>query len=808
MSFSMQHSSTMTQERTPKTPRSIVRNHSPYCESTGPIVQEGFVAARVRALQGFSDQAQTLHRSHTPITPCPRPSIGLKSVLVGTKKPNIGSIDPFHNQFLAKEHRTLLSAPGGSASFADVALIFQRQEQQPSLRPAMSSKSDIKDRGTETPTTLFEDNVASSHAQRNHVKAPRTPYESVSKIDQADNVPAENSSPAEISIFSPHAIQADLVEPRATWGCLPQTEDRNNDCIHEQDLKPRGSIADKLGSMVEWGWVGGDRLGILDYEDGFASHSTEPKNQIRDPRLNSESAPYETPRLKKVASSSDSSASTAEIRTEMQHSTGQATPPHSKHKEPEAFVYCGPQKGRKRQAKRSSAVQTPQRSSSDFGVRHRETELASPRGMRRARTMQYLGHSTSIHSQLQSEAPPSIWSSHAWDYRSSGLDHYPTKSPPSRECSIIESGFDLTMLRDEQLDPDAPALSKDTSTRCSTSETKESARSTSRSTSFFRRFPWYKVALIDKQPVIHSLSKGDCGNRTSRTARVVQHDPPFNQIELSQHVSKSYTPTECPRGEGTNSPNMRIPPHQDPIDQQAVDVKTLYCKASSQPTIELVKSQNEMNEQQPPESIQTALERPQDSYAASLTIGDERLSKSPHLIVKDVIGHKQGSKMTRPPGTQPRDPSQSGTMDANFESLRQGDVQQSLQSQGPKMKQHSQTQSYTFSHRKPTKRRADTRTETGSSSSEVTRPEKGFSAGASLDLQPRSEVVNFAPKCVGNGTGSLPTSVHESEEDGPPRRGVQGRGKGIKKIQVTVTFDGAEDLVVDAMLRKRYRREH
>ena len=71
----MQHRSlTRTREWAPQTPaseRSIVRNHSPYCESTGPIVQEGFVASRIRALQDLHNKAQSTAHSRSPMIPCP-----------------------------------------------------------------------------------------------------------------------------------------------------------------------------------------------------------------------------------------------------------------------------------------------------------------------------------------------------------------------------------------------------------------------------------------------------------------------------------------------------------------------------------------------------------------------------------------------------------------------------------------------------------------------------------------------------------------------------------------------------------------
>lgn len=68
-SFTTQHPSIMMKERTLQTPassRSIIRNHSPYCEPTGPLVQEGFVTARIQALQGFSTREQIATRSHAP----------------------------------------------------------------------------------------------------------------------------------------------------------------------------------------------------------------------------------------------------------------------------------------------------------------------------------------------------------------------------------------------------------------------------------------------------------------------------------------------------------------------------------------------------------------------------------------------------------------------------------------------------------------------------------------------------------------------------------------------------------------------
>ncbi|MCJ1385058.1 hypothetical protein MMC17_008176 [Xylographa soralifera] len=62
----------MTEPRTPKSlGRSVVRYHSPYCEATGPIVEEGTVAARIEALQNATRDRLDIVRSHTPVTPTP-----------------------------------------------------------------------------------------------------------------------------------------------------------------------------------------------------------------------------------------------------------------------------------------------------------------------------------------------------------------------------------------------------------------------------------------------------------------------------------------------------------------------------------------------------------------------------------------------------------------------------------------------------------------------------------------------------------------------------------------------------------------
>ena len=807
----------MAKEQTPKTPRSIVRNHSPYCESAGSIVQEGFVAARVRALQGFSDQAQNVTRSHYPPTTCPlhvyksrsppSPSFAPKLVLTGTDLPDRGTVKRFHTRLLSNDHQNLVNAPGRSTGLSDDVFSFQPQEQQSFVGPATPHKSYVRDRGAQVPCPiLFKDTVPSSNAQSNqdHVTAPSTPPGPPSELDQVDDVPVRNSLPSEKSILSPHAIQADLIEPQAPLNCLPQAEDHNNDYIHEQAVKPRGSIADKLDSMVEQGWVGGDTFGKVYSDDEFASHAIDSNFEIRDTRLDSRSdCLNEIPRLEKVPSYSEClSDSNAEMRSESHHSTGQGSQPHVEQKEPRNFVYHVSQKGRKREVKRSHAMNTPQRSSSDSGAQYLKTEFATQKGKRRAWTLQHLGRSTSDHSHIQPAASPGIWPSYAWDHRRRSM-----KLPPSRERSISKSGVDLTMLRDEQPGQDSTTLSKVSGSRRSSVNTKASTQSASRSASFFKKFPWYKVALVDKQPMVYTSSKGGCrNNRTSRAVRAAHDDPTFNQIELSQGGSKPHTLVECGDETDENRQKTKAPLHQVPIDQQAIDAMTSYYKASSQSSLPLMVSPQEMNEREFPEQVVRASKYPEDSHSTCLNIGEDRPPQYPHQVLKDMVEHADSPIRTGRFGMQPTVSLESGSSDARFESSITGDVLQSFQPQGPEVKEHSCLQPYT-SDSKPMNLHADRRLKKGSFGSEIASAEEVSTARFNLSHGPRSDVVNFTPKRLGSGTGSLPASVQRSDQHGPGHREAQGGGKGIKKIQVTVTFDGAEDLLIEATLTKKDGQE-
>ena len=808
--------SSMTEESTPKTPRSIVRNHSPYSESTGPIVQEGFVAARIRALQGFSDQVPNINRSHTPFTPCPprwphvrtshsppKPSLAPKPVLSGTDIPYTGTVKRLHTQILLKGHQKFISATGSSARSLNSVHSSEPHEQQSSFEPTTLTRPYGRGKITGNPSAnLIKDVVSSPRVQRNQdlVTAPSTQYYQLSEAGQVDDIPAENSLPSEMFILSPHAIQADLIEPRTAWNCLPQMEDCGDDYIHEPALEPRGSIADKLGSMVERGWVGSEISGQV-YNDQIASHSAESESQIRSRRPGRpDSRTYssdEMSRLKKTQSGS-------------QHLTGQDALLHPEQEDPGLVANPDSQKRTKRRGKRSPAANTPQRSSSDTGVHYLKTEPATPTRDRRAWTVHYLGRSLGSHSQTWTQPYPTTWRMYAWDRRSSELGHGSTTLPRSREGSITRSDSDQTMLGNEQLGHVSTALSIGTGSRRSSANTKQHSRSASRSTSFFKKFPWYKVALVDKQPVARNLSKESNGkNKIIRAPKVALQDPKFSQIERSRAVSKSYPLVEYGHKGDENSAETGNPQHQGQIDRQANGALSFYHRASSQSSFQLMTSPQEMDgEQRVFEDTRSATKSPHGSYPTRLNIREERLSRRLDQAVENVVGHAETPLGARPSSTQPRVSSRSGSMVTNFESPILDKFLQPLRYQVPEVEDHSRMKLCTLPDTESMGSPADSGLKKESSGSGTARTGQGFMASSSLSPQPRSEMACLTPRRLGSGTDSLLGSVHRSDQHEPASREVKGGGKGIRKIQVTVTFDGAEDLVIEATLGKRNGHEY
>ena len=769
--------------RTPASSRSIVRNHSPYCESTGPIVREGFVAARVRALQGFSHPAQIGARSHPLLTPCPprrlhvyklrsppSSSSAPKSLLTRAEMPRIGSVKHIRSESLSKDNRSLVGASGGSVRSLSHAPSFPPQEQQPSLELAMPGNLIVKSGRAGNPSlNLFKDTVPSGPAHRNreHIKMPSTPSGILSDDDQIGSVPLKVSSLSGEAILSPRAIQIDLVEPQGTWSPFPQGDDRGNNYFRQQILKPRASIADKLVSMVEQGWAEGDPFGKGYNENEFLTDALKSESYPRDSRPNrgDDSLSQKLGRRKVLSHTESYSVQTA---------TGRHAPPRNG---PKTFVSRGSQKQTQLQAKRSPALDTNQRSNSDFGVYYLKSESTVPTREQRTWTLPLLDRLTSKQGHIQRDNSPTLWPDHIRGHLSSAQGLESPRAPPSGKA---QPRFDFPVLGDEQLPQDSTAVSKVTGSRRSSSNTKGSTRSASRRTSFFKRFPWYKVALVDKQPEVQDSLKEGCNNHKAlRSTRATQYDPMSSKIELLPGASNSHTLVGYGYEKNDNATKTGTPKNQGPIGQQAL---TSYYRSSSHSSIQQTTSPQDMNAWRVLEQTNKAPDDQQKPHANSgSSAKDQPPSRS---------------------GTLTRFPSQSGSTVPSLESPISGYNSQSFQ---PLWPEYPRMQSYDTSYVKSMKLQADGKYKHGSCDSPTVESDSESTTSPNPSDELGSKMDKSTSKRSGAWTDSVPASGHRSDQDKPVRREVKGRGNGIKKIQVTVTFDGAEDLVVEAKLKKDQR---
>lgn len=180
----------------------IPRDHSPYCEATGPIVQEGFVAARIKGFQQLEENHEG-KRSHSPMIPCPVPS-WLKIYEPETPPKTISTLG-----------RNTKGGLHQSEHSSKVQTITNRA----------SLKSEAKDEHS---------------LERQKEK--------------------EAQSPANV-IFEPQAIPPEFSEaPSDSPQGQTQRQDEGDAATLQRNLRPRRSVAEKLGSLVDRGWAGYDFL--------------------------------------------------------------------------------------------------------------------------------------------------------------------------------------------------------------------------------------------------------------------------------------------------------------------------------------------------------------------------------------------------------------------------------------------------------------------------------------------------------------------------------------------------------------------
>ena len=258
----------------------IRRNHSPFCESTGPIVQEGFVAARIRVLQELQAQALVGNRSHSPMTACPPNWIRFYEPCSPPKldsAPTLPEFDPARSetekpiQHPGRKDQKHMAGSKKVSSRADnstTVLKYQGpKDEKSSCKPDPLRESST--RRVEEANTSVEMANDSKDAE---VPVHNLPAKTAASVDTGTaRLPYLNvSGRSEIEILGPYPISSSLANSSAMPNCSPQAclweSEHGPSYEHSQTrVLPRKSVADYLGSLVEHGWVAGNTLSKAAY---------------------------------------------------------------------------------------------------------------------------------------------------------------------------------------------------------------------------------------------------------------------------------------------------------------------------------------------------------------------------------------------------------------------------------------------------------------------------------------------------------------------------------------------------------------
>ncbi|MCJ1272484.1 hypothetical protein MMC21_000270 [Puttea exsequens] len=721
----------------PQTPGSaIVRQHSPYCESTGPIVKEGFVAARVQALHSTSSESTIPFRSHSPMTPCPRPGVRQWEVCTPPRRRSTQTPatiacfrgrghtvdcprenEPSTLEQKNKDNRTpplKASTDPPPPRFWGVATPQSFHELSSSPTPPM--------RTFEIDDVFGDDSKMSSTKESSKQNLSSSPSSPTRTIESKNGFGDDNrisstkqSSIQDHTIVSPRALPSQMTNPASSSKPLPQIESQGGGAGVNQDLRARTSIADKLGSMVERGWVGLDVFGKAQ-EDRRASEPLPPSSRLSNER-----------------------------RTRRSRSDG-----HESHE----FL---PPLYEKEDTRVSLTQRIPKQEDKE-----REAAASTARGYLQPWNSSEVkssgeGVSTSVDSGL---GIPRRWSMNRYRHlkssRGEGTELNVLAAKDGEKTSEIQ---DDTMRPASNCMPSAePSHSAQQSRHLSLSSTR-SVRSVSR-----RASSWFKMY----RPRLVSIEKRSISRMPSRTSSV-----PPNESQKGLHSPDGAQEAHPPFIEA-------FPPLFEPSDKPA----TWW--------------------ERPPEQCQSP-SSPDKRYSSG-----SKSSDKPSTIVR--------------PATQPTQMASSHRTSVTTASLPDMRLLSgSKSSDKPSTMVRPKTQSVTaVSGSKTVATAASTssiRTSYGDSSSlpktlHSIRATRGSSMLSSLSLErPVAERMTEpqSSQMVGSPRGHLTASARTSAANidanfhvhsGPEtvHRETRVSGRGIKRVQVTISFDGASDLMIDARL--------
>ena len=762
----MQHRSlTRTREWRPNTPasqKSPIRYHSPYCEATGPIVQDGFVASRIRTLQALSNHEFKPIRSHSPMLECPQPWQ--------------------HNH----EHHTPPTPGSRAKSSAEGHDGPKSETNNDDYGNALSNRSQKQCNQVSFQTMGLSDAVPAQRLIDLRLQAPQhqapieLPEPSAPPSPHSGAVAIEDSTtigrrtPSEDGILSPRAIPASLAEPPKAWRDSSQTGSYDNDNSHNQHLRPRRSIADRLSSMVERGWVGCDVFGKAhNNREAYESIASESTHKERVKRR-SRSLEQHQQRTRPLSLERHRSFSNSRVATNAQKSSIERISDENSDNHYPLGKYTPPtpvqdaMRGmhvRKRGAQRSTSdaeLYREENCASSSSERHRMWSLRHFSRLQRSQSQQFeLEPISSGHGSSQG---------HGKQDRKT-INHFLSSGNPKSEQKQEPQA-----LPDDQQDQGSETTSLTlTSSRASITTT-HSARSAARSGSWFKKYRFLpKLVPTDNSLALWDFSNEDPnGGAAIRATGDSQQDSP-----VQSRVGEADSNTEVSLMEpGTTDEAETMPQN---ISPRTTELRITASPRGSESSL--------MSEQ-----MKSLIEPPTTS--CPLFADDESpLRKQEHYPPNQVDYFSEHGEypLPTPSPTQSKHCSRSRGTDATLATVV------SCKTNGEGVTRHSPMNSRASTPTAQTKLRLEKSLDLISLVlSHNNTPRRGSPTASPQQLD--SDVIELPVEHLADPTQSSPQVDEATQTVGKGRRVSE---KKIKKIQVTITLDGAEELVIEAKLQRR-----
>ena len=761
-----------------------MRYHSPYCEATGPIVQDGFVASRIRTLQALSNDAFKPIRSHSPMLDCPRPWLH-------DRQYHTPPIPASPARSSVEDH----DGPKSETNKDDYGnALSNRSEKQCNEVPV-----EIMGLSDAVPAQRLIDLQLQAH----QVQAPiELPESSASRPSHSDAVAIEDSTtigrrtPSEDGILSPRAIPASLAEPSKAWRDKSQTGSYDNDNAYNQNLRSKRSIADRLGSMVERGWVGCDVFGKAhngrEASESIASESTPNERKKRRSRSLAEyqqrARPLSLKRHRSFSGSRVASNARKSSREKLSYENDDNRCPLWKHPKPtpghEAVREITVRKRGAQRSRCDAEVSGEENCASSSSGRHRMWSLRHLSRLRRSQSQQFeLESITSGRGSSQG---------HEKQDRKT-INHFLSSGNTKREQGQKQQAFP-----DDQQDQGSEITSLTPSSRRTSTNTTHSARSATRSGSWFRKYRFLpKLVPADNPPALWDFSNEDSnGSAAIRANGDSQQDSP---LQSDQH-------------EAGDSKTSSLPKHEFREADSKADASLMETCGSKEPgttdkvettpqnilphSIELriTASPGGSESSQMSEQIKS-LTKPTPT-ASPLFAGAEsplrKHERSPPKLV-DYFSEHQEYPLPAPSPTQAKHSPKTRGTDVNLATAVPSE------SNGQEVTQHSPMDSQASTPTASMKFRLENSLGLISpvlSHNNTPRRRSSKASPPRLD----SDVTELPLEHLADLTQSSP-QVDEATQTGG--RGRRVSEKKIKKIQVTITLDGADELVIEAKLQRR-----